>query len=50
MNRISAQKHKLQKLLGDKFDSNKTESQNMIDNGWLQVYDCGTIKMKYCKE
>lgn len=47
MNRISAQKHKLQKLLGDKFDSNKTESQNMIDNGWLQVYDCGTIKMQY---
>ena len=33
MNRISTQKHKLLKLLGDKFDPNKTESQNMIDNG-----------------
>ena len=47
LNRISAQKHKLPKLLGDKFDPNKTEAQNMIDNGYLQVYDCGTIKMQY---
>jgi hypothetical protein len=49
LNRVSAQKHKLPKLLGDNFDPNKTEAQNMIDNGWLQVYDCGNIKMNYTK-
>ena len=30
-------------------DSSLSESQNMIANGWLQVYDCGTIKMEYHK-
>ena len=49
LNRISAQKHKLSKLLEDNYDNTKTEIQNMIDNGWLQVYDCGTIKVKFIK-
>ena len=49
LNRIAAQKHKLSKLLGDNFDERKTESQNMIDNGWLQIYDCGNLKLKFCK-
>ena len=50
LNRIQAQKHKLPKLLGDKFDESKTESQNMIDNGWWKVYDCGNLKLEFTKQ
>lgn len=50
LNRIAAQKHKLPNLLGADFDSNETESQNMIRCGWLQVFDCGTIKLYYTKK
>lgn len=49
LNRIAAQKHKLPKLLGDNFDESKTESQNMIDNGWFQIYDCGNLKLEFYK-
>lgn len=49
LNRIAAQKHRLPELLGDKFNSSETESQNMIRNGWLQVYDCGTIKVQWVR-
>ena len=49
LNRISTQKHKLSTLLGDQFDPTKTESQNMINCGWLQIYDCGVFKMKYSR-
>lgn len=47
LNRILAQKHKLPKLLGDNFDESKTESQNMIDAGYWQIFDCGNLKLKY---
>lgn len=50
LNRISAQKHKLAGLLGDKFDANKTERENMIGAGWLQVYDCGNYKLRFVAE
>ena len=50
LNRIQAQKHKLPKLLGDKFDESKTESQNMLDNGWWKVYDCGNLKLEFTKQ
>lgn len=50
LSRISAQKHKLPKLLGDKFDPDKTEAQNMMDAGYLMLYDCGNYKMIYRKE
>ena len=49
LNRFAAQKHKLPKLLGDTFDATKTESQNMIDNDWWQVYDCGNLKLLYSR-
>ena len=49
-NRIAAQKHKLPKLLGDDFNPDETESQNMQRCGWFQVFDCGTLKLKYEKE
>ena len=46
INRISAQKKKLQKFLKN-FDENLTESENMEFNGFLKIYDCGTLKMEY---
>ena len=41
--RYQAMKHKLKKLLGDKFDESKTEKENMKACGYYQVYDCGTL-------
>ena len=36
------QKHKLPKLL-DMYDPNKTEIQNMSDNGYKRIFDCGNL-------
>lgn len=47
LNRLACQKHKLPKLLGDRFDPNKTEQQNMINANFYQLYDCGNIKVVY---
>ena len=41
--RYSTQKHKLQKFLGDKYNSIFTEEENMINNGYTKIYDCGNI-------
>ena len=40
--RAKYQKHKLPKLL-EKFDSTKTEWQNMQDNGYDRIWDCGML-------
>lgn len=40
----------LMQVLGDKFNSNETPAQNLIRNGYLQVYDCGSIEVIYRKE
>lgn len=39
-NRINFQKHKLPQIL-DRFDSNLTEMENMYENGYFAIYDCG---------
>lgn len=39
-NRMRYQKHKLDKILNN-FDSAKTEWENMIDNGYDRIWDCG---------
>ena len=41
-NRIHFQKHKLSLLL-EKFDSNITEVENMTENGYLRIFDCGNM-------
>lgn len=41
--RIKFQKHKLSGLL-EKFDPEKTEKENMLENGYRIYYDCGNIK------
>ena len=48
INRLQVQKHKLPKLFAN-FDENKTESQNMIDNHWLKIYDCGNLKLEFLR-
>ena len=47
--RYQAQKHLLQHKLKS-FDPNLSEQQNMVNNGWFRVYDCGTIKYEWRRE
>ena len=41
-NRIQFQKHKLNGLL-EQFDESKSEWQNMQDNGYDRIFDCGNL-------
>ena len=41
LSRIECQKHKLNKILGKKFDKDLSESENMFINGYNKIYDCG---------
>lgn len=41
--RVAFQKHKLRKILGEKFDPSKTELENMDAAGWSRIYDCGSM-------
>lgn len=41
VSRYQAQKHKLSKLLGDRFNPELSERDNMIKAGWHLMYDCG---------
>ena len=45
-NRQQYQKHKLQSKLS-KFDKTMSEWENMKNNGYNRIWDCGTIKYKY---
>lgn len=44
-NRISFQKSKLKNMKS--YSPEKTESEIMYEEGFLKVYDCGTIKVGY---
>ena len=46
--RVKFQKHKLSNLL-ENFDENKTEFENMIDDNWDRIWDCGDAKYVYEK-
>lgn len=41
ISRYKCQKHKLHKLLGDSFDNNLTEAQNMFNNKYRRLWDAG---------
>jgi transposase len=41
--RVKFQKHKLKEQL-EVFDATKTEFENMVDNGWDRIWDCGNAK------
>ena len=48
VNRVNAQKKSLKKFLkDDSIDLSKTEKQIMIEHGFVQVFDCGTIRWEY---
>lgn len=47
--RVKFQKHKLAKQLED-FDPDKTEYENMLDNKWDRIWDCGNAKYIWRKE
>lgn len=40
--RLRFQKHRLAKIL-DKYDPDKTEIENMFNNGYNMIYDCGNL-------
>lgn len=44
--RYKAQKHRLKDLLGKGFDEHLTESQNMLNNGYLKIYNSGNLVYK----
>jgi len=48
-NRLIFQKHKLINIL-DNFDSNLSEEENMLNNNYYRVYDCGQMKFEYIGE
>ena len=48
-NRMKFQKHKLNNLL-ENYDETLSERENMKNNGYLWIYDCGNIKMKFSKK
>ena len=41
--RYQCQKHKLPALLGDLYNENLSEAENMQLNGYYRIYDCGNI-------
>ena len=43
--RMKYQKHKLKDLL-ENFDESLTEAENMANNGYLRIYDCGNLKFE----
>ena len=43
LTRYQTQKSRLTKLLGDKYDPNKTEMENMNNVGFNKIYDCGNL-------
>jgi hypothetical protein len=43
--RIKYQKHKLSKILAN-FDETKSEVQNMLDNGFARIWNCGNLVME----
>lgn len=46
LSRQACQKHKLRKLLGESFDSNLTEVENMHKAGFVRFFDSGTFKLQ----
>ena len=40
--RVTFQKHKLKNKLNS-FDPDKTEVENMTENGWRRIWDCGNL-------
>ena len=50
LSRQQCQKKKLLKLLGDNFNPNLSETNNMLINGYSKVYDAGNAKYLWAKD
>lgn len=48
-NKARFQRKFLPELFGDRFDPNKSESENCEENGWFRLYDCGKTKWVWSK-
>ena len=48
LSRYECQKHKLKDIIGEGFNKNKTEEENMRDAGYFKIFDCGNLV--YTKE
>lgn len=48
-NRVKFQKHKLKGLLKI-FDENLTEHENMYNNNYLRIWDCGNYKFEFTRK
>ena len=46
LSRYDCQKHKLKKFL-ESYDEALSEHENMVNNNYFRLYDCGTIKLQY---
>lgn len=44
--RYQCQKHKLKDILGENFDPELSETENMTNNGFCKVYNSGNLKFK----
>lgn len=42
LSRVNFQKHRLKNVL-ERFDPSKSERENMKDNGYYRIYDCGNL-------
>jgi hypothetical protein len=49
VSRSKAQKHKLAKLLGNKYDENLSEYDNMRAAGYFRIWDCGNLVYEWTK-
>lgn len=47
LSRNKCQKHKLKQLLGNNFDDSLSEVNNMLNNGYNRVFDCGNMVFEY---
>ena len=43
LSRYQTQKYNLKDILTYKFDHAKSENENMIANGYYQIFDCGNL-------
>ena len=50
ISRQQAQKSRLPKLLGEAYNPDLTEAENMAANGWFRVFDCGNLKMEWIRK
>lgn len=47
--RYQTQKHRLAHILGDNYDDSMSEADNMYNNGFVRLYDCGNAVYEWRK-